>query len=159
MGLALIERDSHISVASIRQYCENSRPALSSQAILALARFYRNAPYSETVRSKFDFVITRLFSRPISQDKRACLFGREEILSHINTLYSDWSSVPLYDAEHDESKIMLTGLSFDDLANEAEGATLLTSLSKATFRSAATLQREYKRTILRAISNCRCYRK
>src|SRR5215211_2808609 len=43
-GIALLERDHNIPVSLIRQYCENSRPALSSQAMLALARFYRNAP-------------------------------------------------------------------------------------------------------------------
>lgn len=132
-GLALLERDRHVAVANIRQYCENSRPALSSQAMLALARFYRNAPYSESVRSKFDFVITRLFSRPVEQDKRICLFGREEMLGHINTLYSEWSSIPLYDAETDESNVMLTGLSFDDLAVEAENAASFDQLIESDF--------------------------
>ncbi|HLA95374.1 MAG TPA: hypothetical protein VK612_06615, partial [Pyrinomonadaceae bacterium] len=60
---ALAKRDSNISVANIRRFCENSRPILSSQALMALARFYRNSPYSEPVRGKFDFVMTRLFSR------------------------------------------------------------------------------------------------
>ncbi len=132
-SLALIERDCNIAVANIRRYCENSRPALSSQAMLALARFYRNSPYSESVRSKFDFVITRLFSRPINQDKRVCLFGREEIQGHVNTLYNDWSSIPLYDANHDESNIMLTGLSFEDLAAECENATHFDQLIESDF--------------------------
>jgi hypothetical protein len=117
---ALAERDTRVPVSALRQYCENSRPALSSQALLALARFYRNLPYSESVRSKFDFVITRLFSRPMENDRRACLFAREEALTHINTLYREWSSISLYDADDDDSKVMLTALSFDDLALEAE---------------------------------------
>src|SRR5205085_4982989 len=117
-GLALIERDKNVAVSSVRQYCERSKPALSSQAMLALARFYRNAPYSESVRSKFDFVITRLFSRPVEFDQRVCLFDREAMLGHIKMLYSEWSSVPLYDVDDDESNILLTGLSFEDLALE-----------------------------------------
>ena len=36
---ALSRRDSEISVANIRRFCENSRPVLSSQALMALARF------------------------------------------------------------------------------------------------------------------------
>src|SRR5688572_17916894 len=60
---ALAARDSGLSVANVRRFCENSRPVLSSQALIALARFYRNSPFSEPVRGKFDFVITRLFSR------------------------------------------------------------------------------------------------
>ncbi len=132
-GLALLERDRHIAVANIRRYCENSRPALSSQAMLALAKFYRNAPYSEPVRSKFDFVITRLFSRPVSQDKRICLFDREQMLGHINMLYSEWSSIPIYDVDNDESNVMLTGLSFEDLAIEAENAASFDQLIESDF--------------------------
>ncbi len=119
----LAERDKAVSVASVRHYCENSRPALSSQALVALARFYRNLPYSETGRSKFDFVITRLFSRPAPGNKRICLFSREEMLNHISLLYKEWSSVPLYTAEEDESKVLLVALSFEELALEAENAS------------------------------------
>lgn len=132
-GLALIERDRKVAVANIRQYCENSRPALSSQAMLALARFYRNAPYSESIRSKFDFVITRLFSRPVAHDKRICLFSREEMLGHIATLYSEWASIPIYEADNDESNVLLTGLSFDDLAVEAENAGTFDQLIESDF--------------------------
>ncbi|MBP7415268.1 MAG: hypothetical protein WBC19_10115 [Pyrinomonadaceae bacterium] len=130
---ALANRDRDILVSSLRQYCERSRPALSSQALLGLARFYRNLPYSEAVRSKFDFVITRLFSRAVAQEKRICLFKRDEMLTHINTLYSDWSSVPLYTADDDESKVMLTALSFDDLAIEAENASVFDQLIESDF--------------------------
>ena len=130
---ALAERDRHVAVSSLRQYCENSRPALSSQALLGLARFYRNLPYSESVRSKFDFVITRLFSRATENEKRICLFNREEMLGHLNMLYSEWSSISLYDAEDDESKVMLTALSFDDLSIEAENASTFDQLIECDF--------------------------
>ena len=120
---ALAERDRSIPVSCIRQFCENSRPALSNQALMALARFYRNVPYSETVRSKFDFVITRLFSRPEHGNRRTCLFARDEMLNHISILYKEWSSVSLYSAEDNDSKVLLTALSFEELANEAENAS------------------------------------
>ena len=130
---ALATRDRDIPVSSLRQYCESSRPALSSQALLALARFYRNLPYSEPVRAKFDFVITRLFTRASGIEKRVCLFSRDETLNHINTLYSDWSSIPLYAADDDESKVMLTALSFEDLSIEAENASTFDQLIESDF--------------------------
>ena len=130
---ALADRDSHVPVSSLRQYCENSRPALSSQALLGLARFYRNLPYSESVRSKFDFVITRLFSRPVEQEMRVCLFNRDEMLGHINMLYSEWSSISLYAADDDESKVLLTALSFEDLSIEAENASTFDQLIESDF--------------------------
>lgn len=130
---ALAERDRDVPVSSLRQYCENSRPALSSQALLGLGRFYRNLPYSESVRSKFDFVITRLFSRPVAFEKRVCLFTRDEILTHINTLYSEWSSISLYAADDDQSNVMLTALSFEDLSIEAENASTFDQLIESDF--------------------------
>jgi hypothetical protein len=141
-GLALLERDRNISVANLRHYCENTKPALSSQAVVALGRFYRNAPYSENVRSKFDFVITRLFSRPIEHEKRGCLFDRDDMLNHIRTLYKEWASVPLYDADDDESSVLLTGLSFDDLAVEAENAARFDQLIESDFFGRVRLFKE-----------------
>ncbi|MEJ7624431.1 MAG: hypothetical protein WKF34_10610 [Pyrinomonadaceae bacterium] len=120
--IALSERDRKVAVSSLRLYCENSSPPLSSQALLSIARFYRNLPYSETVRAKFDFVTTRLFSRPATDDRREILFSREEIVAHLNTLYSEWSSIAFYGGDEDEAQLMLTTLSFEDLAIEAENA-------------------------------------
>lgn len=130
---SLAARDASIAVQNLRQYCENTRPALSSQALLSLARFYRNSPYSEAVRAKFDFVITRLFSRPIGAQRRKPLFERSEALGHLNTLYREWSSVPLYSADDDLSKIELTALSFDDLTAEAEAAAAFDDLLESDF--------------------------
>ncbi|MFN0277253.1 MAG: hypothetical protein ACKVRN_01485 [Pyrinomonadaceae bacterium] len=132
-GLALLERDCRIPASLIRQYCEHSKPALSSQAMLALARFYRNAPYSESVRAKFDFVITRLFSRPMEHDRRLCLFSRDEMVGHVSKLYGEWSSIPLYSADSDESNVLLTGLSFEDFASEAERAPSFDQLVESDF--------------------------
>jgi hypothetical protein len=119
---ALADRDRDISVQDLRQYCENSRPPLSSQALVALARFYRNLPFSATVRAKFDFVITRLFSRAAEDETRAVIFTREEMLGHIRTLYREWSSIAVYGDDESESKLGLSARSFEDLAVEAEGA-------------------------------------
>ena len=130
---ALAVRDQKVPVSALRQYCENSRPALSSQAMLAIARFYRNLPYSESVRSKFDFMITRLFSRSADHDKRLCLFNREETLTHVNTLYREWSSISLYAAEDDDTKVTLAALSFDDLAVESEQVSNFDQLIASDF--------------------------
>ena len=130
---ALAERDKKIPVSNLRQYCDNTKPALSSQAMLAIARFYRNLPYSESVRSKFDFVLTRLFSRAAIDEKRVCLFDRDETVKHIKTLYADWASIPLYSADDNDSNVMLAGLSFEDLALEAERAGSFDQLIKSDF--------------------------
>lgn len=130
---ALAIRDREIPVNSLRQYAENCRPILSSQALLALARFYRNLPYSESVRGKYDCIITRLFSRPSEAGKRMLLFASGETQSHVKSLYADWSSVPLYSTDDNESNISLSALSFADLQREAEAAKSFDELLKSDF--------------------------
>ncbi len=130
---ALAKRDREISVADLRRYSENCRPMLSSQAMLSLARFYRNLPYSEPVRGKFDFIITRLFSKPLEDHTRKLLFGSDEMLGHIKNLYADWSSLSLFSAEDPESNIKLAVLSFGDLTAEAEKAIEFDELIKSDF--------------------------
>ena len=127
---ALSARDKNISVANIRQFCENSRPVLSAQALMALARFYRNSPFTEEVRGKFDFVMTRLFSRDDGEQRRL-LFGRYEMIGHIKTLYSNWSSISYHAAEDHQADIDLAVKRFDDLAKTFDGVESLDELLRA----------------------------
>lgn len=119
---ALSRRDRNISVTHLRRYCETTRPGLSSTALISLARFYRNAPFAEQVRSKFDFIVTRLMTRELNNDKRDMPFKREELIGHLKKLYSQWASIPLYTANDDDSEILLIALKFEEFMNEAESA-------------------------------------
>lgn len=130
---ALTHRDKNISVSNLRRYCELTRPALSSQALLALARFYRNSPYSEAVRSKFDLTVTRFLAKDVRNEKRSLVFNRDEMISHLNELYAEWSSIPLYSSDEDDSTILLTVLKFEDFMTEADSAGSFDELIKNDF--------------------------
>jgi hypothetical protein len=130
---ALSSRDSKISVSNLRRFCENSRPVLSSQALMALGRFYRNAAYSELSRAKFDFVMTRLFSREIDGEKRRVLFGRSDMIGHIQTLYANWASVALYSAEDVSLKTRAIIAGFEDRIAEADSALTFDQLIQNDF--------------------------
>jgi hypothetical protein len=130
---ALAHRDGDISAADLRRFCENSKPALSSQALIALAKFYRNLPHSEAVRNKFDFVVTRLFSKEIAEEKRYLVFGREEMIAHFKTLYADWSSISLYSSSEDNSDILVAALRFEDFMAEADAAEHFDDLIRTEF--------------------------
>lgn len=136
---ALSKRDSNISVANVRRFCENSRPVLSSQALMSLARFYRNSPYSEGVRGKFDFVMTRLFSREIGDEKRKLLFGRSEMLGHIKTLYGNWASLSIVNPD-DENGGTVTG--FEGFVRESEVAGSFDELIGSDFFNRIRLFKE-----------------
>ena len=130
---ALSHRDKHISVANLRLYCETSKPALSSPALVALARFYRNLPYSESARNKFDLIVTRLFSKDIESNKRAMLFERDELIGHFKALYNEWESITIYSDDEDDSDILLTALKFEEFRTEAEEADSFDELILSDF--------------------------
>jgi len=130
---ALSARDTKISVSNLRRFCENSRPILSSQALMALGRFYRNTSYSELSRAKFDLVMTRLFSRDSAGEKRRLLFGRAEMVGHIKTLYANWASIALYSTEDGSLKTRAVVAGFDERVAEAEAAQTFEQLITGSF--------------------------
>ncbi|HEY0459189.1 MAG TPA: hypothetical protein VGC97_08525 [Pyrinomonadaceae bacterium] len=130
---ALSHRDKHISIAHLRRHCETTRPALSAQALIALAHFYRNSPYSEPVRSKFELVVTRLFSREAEADQRELLLSREEMIQQLKELYADWSSIQLYSADEADSEIVISVMKFDDFVEEAENTKSFEELITSDF--------------------------
>jgi len=130
---ALAVRDKRLSTANLRRYCETSRPPLSSPALVALARFYRNAPYSELVRNKFDLVVTRLFTKEISGNRREMVFSRDELVTHLNELYAEWASVTLYATEPDDSKIREIVSRFEEFIEEADNSKSFDELITSDF--------------------------
>lgn len=88
----LESRDARIDPARLRLFCENSRPALSPKALIALGGLYRTAELSDGVRDKFDFVMTRLFSCETDEVRREARFGRGETIDQIQKLYKKWSA-------------------------------------------------------------------
>lgn len=126
-------RDERLTTAHLRRYCETSRPPLSSPALVALARFYRNSPYSEPVRNKFDLVVTRLFSKENGKSQREMVFSRDELVKHLAELYAEWSSVPLYATEADDAEILKIAGKFESYTREADDAIGFDDLIKSDF--------------------------
>lgn len=130
---ALSYRDKHISVAHLRRYCETTRPTLSAPALTALARFYRTAPYSESARSKFDLVVTRLFSKDKDNEKREIVVPQAELIKSLTQLYAEWESISVYANEQSDSKNLITTLKFEDFMAEADGAESFDELVRNDF--------------------------
>ncbi len=130
---ALSLRDRNISVSHLRRFCESTKPSLSSQALISLARFYRNSPYSETVRSKFDLVVSKLLTKEVGNEQRELIFKADELIEHIHELYAEWSSVPLYSTDEDDSELLIAALKFQDFIDEAEKAESFDELIKKDF--------------------------
>ncbi len=117
---ALTLRDKEISVENLRSYCDSAIPSLSTQALLALARFYRNAPYSELVRSKFDLLITKLYTVSSEEGKRELSMPLDALEKDIKELYKEWSSIPLYAEDAEEQELVFGAMGFQDFIEEAK---------------------------------------
>jgi len=116
----LAKRDSQIQPSAIRLYTETANPPLSPQALFAMLRFYRGVPVSEWSYTKFDFIVTRLFSKLGDGDKRAMICSRSEIVRHLTERYAEWGMDGFKSLPADDPEIAMLGLSFDDFGNEAE---------------------------------------
>jgi hypothetical protein len=114
----LSQRDKKVSAGQLRRYCESTKPTLSAQALISLARFYRNSPYSEGVRGKFDLILSKLFSKDAGGQKRSIVFENDELVQHLQELYADWSSVPLYSTQEDDPNLLVIALKFQDFIEE-----------------------------------------
>jgi hypothetical protein len=127
----LVNRDSNLPVGALRRYTESAIPPLSPQALFALVRFYRTIPFSESALFKFDFVVTRLFSKFVDGDRRDLLCTRSDVVKHLSQRYSKWGLDAFKSLPSDDPDIALVCLSFDEFAAEAESAATLSGLVDA----------------------------
>lgn len=131
--LALTARDREIAVAALRRYCETAQPPLSPQALFSLARFYITLePSDETVR-KFDFVVTRLFSKIEDGGQRSLICSRDEIVGHLKKRYSDWAVVQPHLQASNEQDVTAAVLNFKQFITEAEQAASLDELKDSSY--------------------------
>ena len=117
----LAERDRNLSVEALRRYAEKANPALSPQTLFALLLFYRSVAFSRATASKFDFVVTRLFSKFAEREQRDLRCPCGEITRHLKERYADWYGRG-GDTVHNDADMTLLVLSFDDFISEVTGA-------------------------------------
>jgi hypothetical protein len=133
---SLTKRDLAISVEALRQYAETANPPLSPQTLFAFLRFYRSISFTKEARAKFDFVVTKLFSKFVDGDRRDLLCSRHEIIRHLNQRYSDWNGGRNHLADADDTNASLLVLSFDNFISEINNINTLNEL-----RSSKLLER------------------
>jgi hypothetical protein len=129
----LLRRDQAVPADMIRGCAESANPPLSPQALFALVRFYRSVPVSENSYLKFDFVVTRLFSKFIDGERRDMLCSRSDVVKHLNQRYSVWGMNTFKSLPGDDPDVALVCLSFDDFAAEANNASRLSELIVSNF--------------------------
>lgn len=126
-------RDEKIPTAAFRKYVESANPPLSPHALFALVRFYRSLPVSNITLGKFDFVVTRLFSKFVDGERRKMLCPQSEAVKYLTQRYSDWSVDNFRSIPADDPEIAVPVSRFGVLAAEAESAGSFAELVKSNF--------------------------
>ncbi len=130
---ALMIADKKYHVGDLREYSISTKPSLTSEALVSMARFYRNSPFSEDIRSKFDYTVTRIFSREIGDERREMLFDRNELISHLTELYAEWSSVSVYENSSENPDLESSALKFEEFVDEVHRAQSFEELVNSGF--------------------------
>lgn len=91
--MALAKRDEAFSAALLRTFCENTHLQLDKEAFLALAGLYRNMPPTDSVLSKYDYVITQYFTNKREKNRRTLRCEADKLIAELHKLNTEWTGV------------------------------------------------------------------
>jgi hypothetical protein len=100
--LSLTTRDQKIQPYHLRRFCDGTYVHLDPPSFQALTRFYRSLPHTESVQSKYDFSVTRLFSSLAENDQRKLRFGGKRLVESLTKMSDVWQTdrpLPLVTAD------------------------------------------------------------
>ena len=92
-------RNNRIETFHIRRFYDNSDVSLDAALLVSLARVFRSLPYSESNQSKYDLVVTRLFTKGNVESQRSLRFSREKIREVLTEI------LPESAGKHPESEV------------------------------------------------------
>lgn len=109
--LSLTTRDQKIQPYHLRRFCDGTYVHLDPPSFQALTRFYRSLRHSESVRSKYDFSVTRLFSSLGENDQRKLRIDGNRLIESLSKMADVWrGDRPLPSATPDEIAAAVDGL-------------------------------------------------
>jgi len=109
--LSLTTRDQKIQPYHLRRFCDGTYIHLDPPSFQALTRFYRSLPHSESVQSKYDFSVTRLFSSLGENDQRKLRLGGNRLIESLSKMADVWQGDrPLPSATPDQIAAAVGGL-------------------------------------------------
>jgi hypothetical protein len=109
--LSLTTRDQKIQPYHLRRFCDGTDVHLDPPSFQALTRFYRSLPHTESVQSKYDFSVTRLFSSHAENDQRKLRVGGKRLVESLTRMSDVWlTDRPLPLVTADEIAAAVDGL-------------------------------------------------
>ncbi|MDH3493278.1 MAG: hypothetical protein OEM82_06990 [Acidobacteriota bacterium] len=85
-------RNDMIETYHIRRFHDYTKAPLDISLLISLARVFRSLPYSESNQSKYDLVVTRLFTKGDVESKRMLRVPRAKIGEALKAIFPDQPS-------------------------------------------------------------------
>ncbi len=125
----LEKRDRKIETYHFRRFCDSNKEPLDSVVFSALSRFYRALPHSTSVQSKFDLVITRLFTKERRVAQRETSLPRADLTNQLSELFNQWDGETNHFNQLSDETIAVIG-KIDEFINETNSLSNFEELVK-----------------------------
>ena len=122
----LEERDQNIETFHLRRFFDFTEEPLDGAFFVALAQFYRNT----SNLSKFDLVVTRIFSRGRGQLQREVRMTRREMSNYLRDLFNGWDGKETFNNQFSDETLSAI-LKLEEFIREAEFVKSFEELSQS----------------------------
>lgn len=141
--MSLSQRDEAIPADSLRRFCERTEEHLDLAAFAALTRFYRSLPHTESVQSKYDFAVTRLFASVTENERRVLRLDGDRLVQGLTEVFQSWGQTDRV-GQTTQREAELAAKGFRAFVSEAEAIEQFESLISLNLFNRV---REFKRDI------------
>jgi hypothetical protein len=142
--LTLARRDEAVKTFHLRRFYDENASSVTAQMLAALGCFYRSLMPSFEVRSKYDFVVTQLFSTKLTGEPRYVRLGGDELIERLQRYNVVWTGVEIDWADKKTLRLREEAIAvFDALRAEVGGYNRLEDLLKSNFFNRARRHKQY----------------
>lgn len=142
--LALARRDEAVKTFHLRRFYDENASSVTAQMLSALGCFYRSLMPSFEVRSKYDFVVTQLFSSKLTGEPRYLRVGGEELIERLQQYSVVWTGIEIDWADKKTRRMREEAIAvFDALRAEVNGYNRLEDLLKSNFFNRVRRHKQY----------------
>src|SRR4028118_697695 len=142
--LTLARRDEAVKTFHLRRFYDENASSVTAQMLAALGCFYRSLMPSFEVRSKYDFVVTQLFSTKLPAEPRYVRVGGEELIEHLQRYNVVWTGIEIDWADKKTRLLREEAIAvFDALRAEVCGYNRLEDLLKSNFFNRVRRHKQY----------------
>lgn len=122
----LEERDQNIETFHLRRFFDFTEEPIDGAFFVALTQFYRNI----SNLSKFDLVVTRIFSRGRGQLQREVRLTRREMTNYLRELFNYWDGKETFTNQFSDETLSAI-LKLEEFIREAEFVKSFEELSQS----------------------------